>query len=315
MNEERNIPRPIREGIAADAHHVFIINSPIVLLVTCLAIARYNIPLSHVLVVPLRNMDCSILKASTIIKQPTKPNSLKSRLMRAAGREPIGAKIRDELETLSPYFLVYAFWSSLLVREVVQSKQCVGLIYLEEGEMAYRADRYRPLKLRLRSIRRLPYSIRENYHYSPRACGYIGLFPDAFCFAPEAKKWILQGHDSISHFYTPQLTDIKNIGLIPYGNIDVERARKFINYAATRVKGPICLKIHPAFESCSNMRSTIDKAIQTSTEPHRFVLAPMGTIVEAEMMLFPKTLIAQSASSLLRYAKNLNSSIIQVPNF
>ncbi len=302
-----DIPSVIFDAISRNTFHAFFINNPIVLTLACLAIARYQIPLRNVIVFPIRNMDCTILDGANIIQQQRYHTHKLDRLVQALGVDSRGWKLRRILESDWGDFIAYTGWAYPSMRVLFRSNKCNGHVYLEEGDMAYlpsRLRKHRKGSYRFSNI--VPLSqVKENYLST--ASAHLTFLPDAFPFVPENLKWHLSNHKDIFDFYKPCLMHADVIVLVPfvYGNIDWH---SFWTKVESLTSGYVAIKPHPRYacetEAERRLIASMPKSLQV-----RALLAPDGTIVEAEMMASKKTIIGPG-SSLRRYADALGSDYI-----
>jgi len=294
--------------------HVFLINNPIVLMVSCLVIRHRKIPMSEVLTVPVRGMDCGLLaECRTISSEFWQASSVSTRLALPFRIHLPGRKLRKVIEKrVGDYFSIYCFWASSSVRELLKSTKCHAHYYLEEGTMSY-LERLGPAYS----------SFAEYFHkrvmkgnparyYLPSAAGYFSIGVAAFPNAPCSRKHRLDPRVFIDGFYQPKLAEVEDIILIPYKDPKKVNWAVFWQQTLRRIESRnIILQLHPGHRADS---SKVDSVMRTIPDSYRgkCQLSPSGTILEGEMLHSKKRLYGSPHTSLKRYASQFGSDFIDV---
>lgn len=304
------IPPIVELALEKEHYHVFAINNPIVLLVTCLAISEFKIPLEKVIIVPARRMDCAILKGCNILNPDIYDEGKLDRIRRALGEEPVGTRIRNILESEWGYFLLYTYWASPRMRSLIASNKCIGHIYLEEGDLAHlHTPQRKENEQRMSKIKNFHKSTpRESYLCSCSA--YLSFAPGAFPFAPPGITWQLNNYEHIFKFYNPKLLNQNTIALVPFVRKELVNWQLYWDKISQRSNDRICLQLHPNYNTNKTDAEYIFRSLNDLSN-QKFSISPPGTILEAEMMVSNKKIIG-TPSSLKRYAEALGSEYILI---
>ena len=124
--------------------HVFLIPNQTSLIITKLIITLLNLKQDDFILIPLRNTDTSIIKGSSLIFN----TSIKTKILaRFFNYSLITEKIKYYTKKKQRPFILYTSWaykeSSQLpsVGRLVSLSNCMGHVYIEEGQATYRASK------------------------------------------------------------------------------------------------------------------------------------------------------------------------------
>ena len=97
------------------------------------------------------------------------------------------------------------------VANLVSLNNCMGHIYIEEGQASYRPSKpFSPNKL-IRHKSTHAENLKDVYRDDAQA--FIGILPEVYPEVPREKLYILNNFTELKKFYKPVLVGIKTIGL------------------------------------------------------------------------------------------------------
>lgn len=307
MNKKYRIPEIIRTAINNDSMHVFFVNSPICAIVSRLIIEKYKLKSNNILIIPIRKTDLSLLDISVY-----KPNIYWSDkfLEKLFNLNVIGKRIESKLNNFNKKFLIYTAWFYKEVKNAINSKNCLGHIYIEEGQLSYR--NIKPFSLNDEknnfSIISRPFiepDFRTNY-FLDSADAYIGLFPEVFPVSPRTKLFVLDNLDLIKSFYKPKLFGIKTIGLTcAERRLKSKDWKNMIIKLVKKMPDGGVIKLHPSFNFNSNRFNLIESFVK-SISKDKVKVCNQKIIIEIEMMYESKHIIGP-LTSLKKYTLLLGS--------
>ena len=116
-------------------YHIFFISNPICGLVSAMYAERLKIPKELRIVIPIRDLDVSFISRMEI----TERSRISDRLLAKIGVNSLSLRIRQRLNKLKKPYIVYAPWYIPHIRWVLDSPNCAGHAYLEEGQISHAA--------------------------------------------------------------------------------------------------------------------------------------------------------------------------------
>ena len=287
--------------------HVFFVNNPIVKVLTRLIVASYGLNPSDVLCVMVRGTDTKLIPYESVEMLDSMVNRVSMKLFASSLS---GIAIRRQLERRNRKFLVYASWMYAEIEKVVESKLCLGHIYLEEGQQTYYLSKsYTPnksnnWKTRKENIQRGDI----NYYFRSDAVAYISLTKESFPLVDKRKVFLLNNIGSLTKEYKGSLKGVFNIGVfpaprrIPRENL-IDAVELFFN-----AMGSGAVKLHPGFEADKKMKHYVCDLFRDHTE-NRLYVCHEDVILELEMLTESKCFYG-TRSSVSRYAEIFGSKYV-----
>lgn len=302
------VPTFIQDHLDNDCLHIFLIHSPLAIIISMMIADAYPIPPSRIYAVSIRNTSTERTGFKTLPLEPRRYDRYVNRLM---GRHLAALRLRRRLGKLSKRYIIYASWVYPEVEELISSSQCAGLVIFEDGQQAYYQSRpYTNHWLNRWLFRRKKIAQGSLHHYfrEDSAC-HIGISPEAFPLVDRNKRYALTNMSDIANkHYVPRLQGVRSIGLMPAPRrLSAEDVLAAVNALIDAMQGQGVIKMHPGFLSekiycAQEFARYIDNA-----SGGRISLCPDDVLIELEM-LFEKKDLYGARSSLSRYAELFGSS-------
>ena len=309
LNAQKLDPKFICEAKENGYLHVFFVNSPITTLVTSLIIEKYNLGKDEVVIISVRNTDTSILNYFTI---NLSTNLIDKIFFKLFNFNLYGKRLLWLLRARHKKFLIYTAWYYQETHCSINSSECIGHIYLEEGQLSYKSVKAISNKEMIevnKSKLYLEPNLRKNYFLNT-AKAYIGIFPDVFPQVLIDQKIILNNHSDLLKFYKPKLIGIKNIGLTcAERRINGKDWRKMIDKLLQNMPNGGVIKLHPSFATSKKINDF--KRYTELKSNKKVTICSFDTIVEIEMIKENKNLIGP-LTSLKKYALLFGSSFNEI---
>lgn len=299
-------PEIIRSAIENNWEHVFIVNSQIVAMVARMAIEAYGIPKEKVICVSINGADTSLV-CSEFIRPPTR--WFDRFFIKGLRYSPLGRRIVSQLNSKKQKFLVYAAWAYPEVESVLNSANCMGHMYLEEGQLTYyNSTPYLNNKKNSwyhhRKKKKSEGSI--DYYFRQDASAYIGLSTESFPMIEDNKRFVLNNFDTVRKLYTPRFIGIKSIGLMPAPHrIPQEYLESAVKLLVRKMPEGGVIKLHPGFSIHTVLRDHIVSILERISNG-TVTISSDNIILELEMLSEPKVFFG-ARSSLTRYAEAFGS--------
>lgn len=310
MNDSILIPKILRVAKENNYLHVFFVNSPITAILTRLIIEKYNLRSDKIFVVSIRNTDTSIINYLTI--KPNK-NLLDKILFRLFNYNLIGKKILNIIKKKSKEFIIYSAWYYEEVMESINSKNCKGHIYFEEGQLSNRSIIPISIEEMLKENKSNLYlepDLRKNY-FLDTAEAYIGISPKVFPQISQKKRYILNNYRDVLKYYKPKLIGIKNVGLTcAERRINGKEWRIMIDSILDAMSNQGVIKLHPSF-SYNKKKVEVIKNYTELKSSNKVKICSFDTIIEIEMIHEPKNLIGP-LTSLREYSILFGSTFHEI---
>jgi len=303
-------------------NHIFFLSSPIVVFISKLIIEEFSIPEKNIFVVPFRNTNTDLISNNLINQE----SSLIDRVIKKYFLFSYqGIKLRKKVETFSNKFILYSDWDNRETLELLNSKNCFGNAYIEEGQLSFHKFYEYPFKrnrilqwMRLfrwnQNIKKMP---REadvpvfNEIFNDKAFGLFTISKKAFPYINNEKKYIFKDFEAIKKSYRPRILGTKNIGIMcsprRFKNEDWEIT---INNFIDLLPNKSAIKLHPAYFANDKY---LDKFIKIFNKNNfkNLTICDNSIILEAEMLFEKKTLYGPM-TSLNTYAPLLGSEFIDI---
>lgn len=311
QNAPTIIPPLIEENRQDDCLHIFLIHSPVAIIMATMMVDAYRIPLSSVRAVGIRNTNTEMTGLRELHLRPGRYDRYVNRI---TGRNLAAWRLRREILHSCSRYIVYASWAYPEVEELLACRRNLGHIVFEEGQQSYyRSPLYRPNILNSWLFRRgriLRGSI--EHYFRDDASAFVGLTPESFPLIPRDRRYVLTNLNSMARKYTPRLTGVSAIGLMPAPR-RLAPAEVFpaIDRLINAMQGPGVIKMHPGFLSERSYVPAHFAQYIAERSGGRVRLCPDDALLEMEMFLEKKQLYG-ARSSLSRYAELLGSSFTSV---
>ena len=114
------VPAFIQDHLGEDCLHVFLIHSPLAIIVSMMITKAYQIPLSRIVAVSIRRTSTEMTGFKTL---PLEPRGYDRYVNRLTGRHLGAFRLRRRLEKLSKRYIIYASWVYPEVEELIASSQ------------------------------------------------------------------------------------------------------------------------------------------------------------------------------------------------
>ena len=221
--------------------------------------------------------------------------------------------LRKHIESYKRNFILHTSWLDQLSTEIIKSDNCIGHVYLEEGDQAYKnfpvfpshPDYERPVKTELNKHV-------YNHYWRDDALKWVGLSECSFPTAPAEKKVILKNLCAVKDNYKPKLKSGDIILLLPTpGRLPKSHWLDAIKSLNLYPEKPAYLKLHPAFGELPSARKQI-RSMLVASGINNIRLCDKNVVLEVEMLFHPLVLIGDR-SSLSRNAENFGSQFVTVP--
>jgi len=291
--------------------HVFLIVNPIAASVSRLIKETYNLEESNILTVSLRETDLSIIDFNTMHLNDSLKNKI---LIKFFKSYPNTKKILDRIGKDNK-FILYTSWAYKesfqlpSVRRLVSSSNCMGHMYIEEGQATYRASKPFSSKKSIRHNTLHAENLIDVYRDDAHA--FIGILPEAYPEAPKEKLYILNNFTDLKKFYKPILIGIKTIGLTcAERRLKKNQWRNMIQTLIDNMPDGGVIKLHASFLSNKKSRMRIHSIFE-EIAPDSISICNDKAIIELEMLYEKKKLLG-SLTSLEKYAEALDSEFNNV---
>ena len=289
------------------SYHIFFISNPICGLVSAMYAERLKIPKELRIVIPIRDLDVSCISGMEI----TERSRISDRLLAKIGVNSLSLRIRQRLNKLNKPYIVYAPWYIPHIRWVLDSPNCAGHAYLEEGQISHAEKPNFPAGSDVNKIG-LPkpepvFAEKKKYVFRDDAIAYIRIHPAAFPCMPAKTCLTLNNFEIVDSFYSPRLKGIKTIGIGPaprrvlHSNFD-----DIFHRILDQLPKGSAFKLHPGFYEFPREFERF-RELLSAKHKDTILLCDRDTLIEAEMMQEPKVLYGPQ-SSLQEYAKFFGSS-------
>jgi hypothetical protein len=303
------VPEIISSANKNNWMHVFLVVNPIAASVSRLIKETYNLKESNILTVSLRETDSSIIDFNTMHLNDSLKNKI---LIKFFKSNPNTKKILNRIGKDNK-FILYTSWaykeSSQLpsVGRLVSSSNCMGHLYIEEGQATYRASK--PFSSNKSNRHNTLHAENLIDVYRDDAMGYIGLLPSAFPGVPESKRFLLENIDTLKNFYEPKLNGVKTIGLTCAARrIKVDQWEQMLQKIINTMPNGGVIKLHPSFVANVKNKNRLIKIFE-KIAPNSISICPDDVIIEIELLYETKTLIG-SLTSLEIYADAFGSKFV-----
>lgn len=312
MIDVRGRVPPIVQGKEDDQRaHVFFIHSPIALIMSMMIVDRYALPRERVLAVNERGMNVTLSGLESVGLKPRKYDRYINRL---TGRNFGAIRLARTLRSAGRRFVVYASWFYSAIEEITRSPLCDGVVIFEEGQMSYHpATPYRhSFRNTWRFREKVLFNGVTNLWFREDVAAYISLSPDAFPAMPPEQRFVLDNIAAATRNYTPQLTGVHGIGLMPAPRrLPVEAVFPAIEKLIEVIPGRGSIRLHPGYKFEKYYAEDRFAAFIERTSDDRVTLCPDEAIIELEMVRERKILYG-AQTSLSRYAALFGSRFEEV---
>lgn len=291
--------------------HVFLVVNPIAASVSRLIKETYKLKESNILTISLRDVDLSIMEFNTMYIS----NSIRNKILfKFFKRQPITKKILEKIGK-DKKFILYTSWafkeSSQLpsVGNLVSSNNCMGHIYIEEGQATYRPSKpFSPNKSKRHNALNAE-NLKDMYRNDANA--FIGILSDAFPEVSKEKLYILDNFIDLKQFYNPILVGIKTIGLTcAERRIKKSQWRNMLQTLIDNMPDGGVIKLHASFLSNNNSKNRINM-IFNEIAPNSISICDDKAIIELEMLYEKKELLG-SLTSLEKYSEVFGSKFKKI---
>jgi hypothetical protein len=305
------VPEIISSANKNNWMHVFLVVNPIAASVSRLIKETYNLKESNILTVSLRDTDLSIIDFNTMHLSDSLKNKI---LIKFFKSYPNTKKILNRIGKDNK-FILYTSWaykeSSQLpsVGRLVSLSNCMGHVYIEEGQATYRASK--PFSSNKSSRHNTLHAENLIDVYRDDAYAFIGILPEAYPEVPKEKLYILNNFIDLKKFYNPILVGIKTIGLTcAERRLEKNQWRNMMQTLIDNMPDGGVIKLHASFLSNKKSRMRIHSIFE-DIAPDSISICDEKAIIELEMLYEKKNLLG-SLTSLEKYAEVLDSEFNNV---
>ena len=117
-----------------------------------------------------------------------------------------GSIIKRKIESYKKDFILYTAWFYEITSTIVNSKKCIGHIYLEEGDQSYKNFPLFPdSEFYYRKTKKEVGEYNFTDYYREDALQWIGVTSDSFPTVPVNKKYVLESFKYVKKKYTSYL--------------------------------------------------------------------------------------------------------------
>lgn len=277
--------------------HIFLVNNPVVQLLSTMVVLDKSLSDSDTFVVSVRNADCSLLGGPAYSLAP--PASLLNRLLVRLGIDLSILRLSIKLRVIRRPFYIYASWDYQQVKRLSLSPLCKGKYYIEEGQLAYLSN----------SIDKLSFFDKDNL-------GGVCISSDAFKWMSSSQKKVYADFSAIQPLYRPKLQGIINIGLMPQPHrIPRDKWLNAFELLAEKIGRGGAIKLHPGFYAIAEWIDEVNriKALERFSD---IKFCDNSEILEVEMV-YQKKQFFGARTSIQRYAKQMGSefNIVQFEGY
>ena len=312
MNKKKyeSIINPLNKD---DLIHVFLINNSVSALVSKLIIHNYSISNRNIILISLRNTDTSIFDSKLISVK----NYLFDRIFMKLFKINLkGYRLRSLISRKKQKFILYTSWFYSEAEIILNSKNCIGHNYIEEGQIAHRPIKTFKIKKKkmFSGLINRNTVIAENNSdvYRDDALAFFGILKDSFPSICNKKRLIINNLNDLKKYYKPNLLGIKYIGLTCAARrIKNNKWESMLKKLIKKMPddGGV-IKFHPSFVSNTKLKNEVESIFRRIAPPSVFLCKP-SIIIEMEMLYESKTLIG-SLTSLNKYADHFGSKFKEV---
>jgi hypothetical protein len=306
----------------SDVDHYFFISSPIVEILAYQFISKYKISNEKIKVINYRNYTPVLLSHDLLFCRQSFLERVALKVFQMSWE---GIKLKIKITSSGKKFLLYLAWDFPAAVELMSSKNCLGHVYLEEGQMSYVSqDLYkRPENMmeRKRQIQQWRNSNKKlttksdrgeyNDFYSKDALAFVKLFKEAFPEIPECKQILVDDFSHIIKNYKPQLLGVRYLGIMcAPRRLSPDNVLNVVNALISHLPEGGFIKLHPDFNRLPELRKQIVDHVNSLTD-RQVDICRDTVIIELEMILEKKILYG-SKTSLVRYTRALGSIFNEV---
>lgn len=289
--------------------HVFFVVNPITVIITRMIIDKFKLNKNKILVISIRNTDLSILDFNSLYIITNRINNLYDKLFFSSS---VGKKILKKLK--GSQFIIYASWATRELNFLMNSRNCKGHYYIEEGQGSYMNHipfSYNKVPIMNKIKNNFKNRVNEDdntgYFYRDDSLGFIGISNKTFPKINESKKIILNNLNSLKAYYEPKLIGIKTIGLTcAERRLKDNNWRNMLKIIVDKLPENSAIKAHPSF-TFSQKRFNILKKMIEEISNKNIRLLENDVILELEMLYEKKKFIGPQ-TSVSTYAEFFDST-------
>lgn len=307
--------------IAQKNKHIFFISSPIVELVVASYIEEFEISYNDIILIPLRKYTPNLINAKVLNIYFPLIEKIFYRLFLISFE---GLLIRLIIGLKKVSFYLYTPWDVPQYYSLRKLKNCLGQVYVEEGQMSHNkiypykmSKNYNQERRRLHTwrkshvtqIKKDKTSFRGFFNRS--AMGYLALTRGSFPEVDRNKKLFLKIPQDLISNYVEKTSAAKNIGIMPAPRrlVDIGWESVIDKFIEILPEGSM-IKLHPGFEVNKQVYLKLERYLLVKSRG-TITLCPKGTVIEMEMAKNKKVLYGP-LTSLKRYANFLGSRFIDL---
>lgn len=301
------VPAIIQNHLGDDCLHVFLIQSPLAIVLSLMITDAYHIPADRIYATSIR---CTNIEMTGFKPLPLISHGYDRYINRLTGRHLAAYRLRRKLGKLARRYVVYASWVYPEVEELISSSKCAGLVIFEDGQQAYYQSGCYAKHWRNRWIfrrQKVMQGSKQHYFREDTAC-YIGLSPESYPLILKDKRYVLTDMSSAARHYVPRLKNIRSIGLMPAPmRLTQKDVLPALDTLVHTMEGKGVIKMHPGFLSEKTYCAEEVARYIDNASGGRISLCPDDVLIELEMVSEKKVLYG-ARSSLSRYAEMLGST-------
>lgn len=288
--------------------HVFFINNQLVALLVFSIIKYLRLRREEVILIYYRNLEFSFLDFEKYVYAAK--NKKISRLLSKLGFDLSTREIVKSLKSKNIQYFAYISWDHAILLPLINSSNCLGHYYVEEGALSYRQGlRYMPPFtnniLREYLMKRIG---ERSFRFRSANKGFYCLTNEAFPSFPKDNKVVLSDwkiYDNLDYKY--QLIGVHNIGLFPQTHrIPRSLWKDALVKLATAINFKGAIKLHPGIYNSKSDVEYISELFHDLCFDNIFICSH-DAILELEMYKEKKTIYG-ARSSLSIYADFLKSN-------
>lgn len=289
--------------------HIFAAANALQFLLINEYINKFKISNKNIIIVDLRE-----LKLLPYIKKTFFPkNDLTKRLLKKSlSLDLTYTKLKRYVSNMDKDFILYVPWDLDLFYQLRTKSNCIGHVYVEEGDLSYWSegvmyDREKLTERQKRAKLKLP---AKRQIFSHDYVFALTIQEDCFPTISKSKKIIIDRFNFVKRFYNPKFKLSNNIGILPAAhrlkNINLDNV---LNYYRHYLNPGDSLKMHPSFKKYPDLANKIYK-INLKLNNY-FEILGNDIILEAELLNKPLNFFGPH-SSLERYANAFGGSFTQI---